>query len=151
MDGWDLTFSPDGKFVYVGGGSKYCVFEFSFSPDGELKATREFRDRGREAGALRDFIGDVAVSPDGQSDLRGGFVSRLRGRDQRAHGEGERSVQNRPAAVSDFVSSRWEDVFRIELGGCVRSTDTTCHRVRSCEDARGSASDRYGFEQSHAG
>ena len=31
-DGWlGLTFSADGKFIYVGGGSQASVFEFSFS------------------------------------------------------------------------------------------------------------------------
>ncbi len=42
-DGWlGLAFSPDGRHVYVGGGSRATVFEFSFSPDGELKPAREF-------------------------------------------------------------------------------------------------------------
>jgi YVTN family beta-propeller protein len=64
-DGWlGLTFSPDGKFVYVGGGSKYRVFEFSFSTDGDLKPSREFEIAAEHT--VRDFIGDVAVSPDGQ-------------------------------------------------------------------------------------
>jgi DNA-binding beta-propeller fold protein YncE len=65
-DGWlGLTFSPDGRSVYVGGGSKYKVFEFSFSSDGELKPTREFA-MADAAPQPRDFIGDVAMSPDGQ-------------------------------------------------------------------------------------
>jgi len=66
-DGWlGLTFSPDGKFVYAGGGSKYSVFEFSFSNDGELKPAREFGIAPDAPHNVRDFIGDVAVSPDGQ-------------------------------------------------------------------------------------
>ncbi len=66
-DGWlGLTFSPDGKFVYVGGGSRYRVFEFSFSADGELKPAREFEIAPDAKPGLRDFIGDVAISPDGQ-------------------------------------------------------------------------------------
>ena len=37
-DGWlGLTFSPDGKFVYVGGGSQAAVFEFTFT-DGKTQA-----------------------------------------------------------------------------------------------------------------
>ena len=32
VDGWlGLTFSPDGKFVYVGGGSQASVYEFAFN------------------------------------------------------------------------------------------------------------------------
>ncbi len=66
-DGWlGLTFSPDGKFVYVGGGSRYRVFEFSFSSDGELKPAREIEIAPDAKPGLRDFIGDVAISPDGQ-------------------------------------------------------------------------------------
>ncbi|HTB12300.1 MAG TPA: alkaline phosphatase family protein [Bryobacteraceae bacterium] len=66
-DGWlGLTFSPDGKFVYVGGGSRYRVFEFSFSNDGELKPTREFEIAPDAPHNVRDFIGDVAISKDGQ-------------------------------------------------------------------------------------
>jgi DNA-binding beta-propeller fold protein YncE len=69
-DGWlGLAFSPDGTRVYVGGGSKYCIFEFSFSQDGQLKPTRELDvTPGAKAGET-DFIGDVAVSPDGRSIL----------------------------------------------------------------------------------
>jgi YVTN family beta-propeller protein len=66
-DGWlGLTFSPDGKFVYVGGGSRYRVFEFSFSAAGELKPSREFEIAPDAPHNVRDFIGDVAISPDGQ-------------------------------------------------------------------------------------
>jgi len=65
-DGWlGLTFSPDGHSVYVGGGSRYRVFEFSFSA-GELKPAREFEIEADKKPGLRDFIGDVAISPDGQ-------------------------------------------------------------------------------------
>jgi hypothetical protein len=40
-DAWlGLCFSPDGSRVYVGGGSKYSVFEFSFSA-GQLKPLRQ--------------------------------------------------------------------------------------------------------------
>jgi DNA-binding beta-propeller fold protein YncE len=66
-DGWlGLTFAPNGKFVYVGGGSRACVYEFSFAPDGRLALTRTFAivpDANRKP---TDFVGDVAVSPDGR-------------------------------------------------------------------------------------
>jgi DNA-binding beta-propeller fold protein YncE len=69
-DGWlGLAFSPDGTRVYVGGGSKYCVYEFSFSSDGQLKPARELDvSPGAKPGEM-DFIGDVTVAPDGQSIL----------------------------------------------------------------------------------
>ena len=57
-DAWlGLTFAPDGKTVYVGGGASGVVYELNYA-NGELKLTREMK-----AG---DFTGDVAVSPDGR-------------------------------------------------------------------------------------
>jgi DNA-binding beta-propeller fold protein YncE len=61
--GLGLAFSPDGRRVYAGGGSRNAVLEFTFSGAGELKASREI-----SAGppGVMNFIGDVAVSPDGR-------------------------------------------------------------------------------------
>src|SRR5580704_3291288 len=65
-DGWlGLTFSPKGDRVYVGGGSRAAVFEFSFS-NGALAASRTFTVVPPEKRTPRDFIGDVAVTPDGR-------------------------------------------------------------------------------------
>jgi YVTN family beta-propeller protein len=65
-DAWlGLTFSPDGKSLYVGGGSRASVFEFRFS-DGKLTPGREFIVTPAAQRTYRDFIGDVAVSPDGR-------------------------------------------------------------------------------------
>src|ERR1700684_1233228 len=56
-DAWlGLSFAPDGKTVYAGGGSRGVVYEFSYA-QGELKLTREMK--------AADFTGDVAMSPDG--------------------------------------------------------------------------------------
>src|SRR5262249_54613431 len=67
-DAWlGLAFSPDGKTVYAGGGSRATVFAFSFSEQGELKPAREFVVAPQESRTHEDFIGDVAVSPDGRS------------------------------------------------------------------------------------
>jgi DNA-binding beta-propeller fold protein YncE len=64
--GLGLAFSPDGRRVYAGGGSRNAVLEFTFSTAGELKASREIS--AGQAGAM-NFIGDVAVSPDGRTVL----------------------------------------------------------------------------------
>ncbi|MEJ7606869.1 MAG: NAD+ synthase [Bryobacteraceae bacterium] len=65
-DGWlGLAFSPDGKFLYVGGGSKAAVYEFEFN-DGTLTKRRTFEIVPEDKRTHRDFIGDVAVSPDGR-------------------------------------------------------------------------------------
>src|SRR5690242_13816838 len=66
--GLRLAFSPDGRRVYAGGGSKNAVLEFTFSPAGELKASREI---SAGPAAVMGFIGDVAVSPDGRMVLAG--------------------------------------------------------------------------------
>ncbi len=65
-DGWlGLAFSSTGDRVYVGGGSRAAVFEFSFSA-GTLQATRTFPVVPANQRTGRDFIGDVALSPDGR-------------------------------------------------------------------------------------
>ena len=61
--GLGLAFSPDGRRVYAGGGARNAVLEFTFSPAGELKASREL---SAGQAAANSFIGDVAVSPDGR-------------------------------------------------------------------------------------
>jgi hypothetical protein len=66
-DGWlGLALAPNGRTLWVGGGSKASIFEFSVSETGRLEAKRTFEivkeaDRGEH-----DFIGDVEVSPDGR-------------------------------------------------------------------------------------
>jgi DNA-binding beta-propeller fold protein YncE len=64
--GLGLAFSPDGRRIYAGGGARNAVLEFTFSPAGELKASREI-SAGQPA--AMNFIGDVAVSPDGRTLL----------------------------------------------------------------------------------
>jgi YVTN family beta-propeller protein len=64
-DAWlGLTFSPKGDRVYVGGGSRASVFEFSFA-DGALQPTRTFTVAPPDKRTYADFIGDVAMTPDG--------------------------------------------------------------------------------------
>jgi DNA-binding beta-propeller fold protein YncE len=64
--GLGLAFSPDGRRVYAGGGARNAVIEFTFSPAGELKVSREI-SAGQPA--TMSFIGDVAISPDGRTVL----------------------------------------------------------------------------------
>jgi Uncharacterized conserved protein len=65
-DGWlGLTFSPKGDFVYVGGGSRASVLEFRYA-NGALTPARIFPIVPEAKRTVRDFIGDVAVSPDGR-------------------------------------------------------------------------------------
>jgi YVTN family beta-propeller protein len=65
-DAWlGLAFSPKGDRIYVGGGSKASVFEFTFS-DGTLRPARIFVVVPEQKRTNRDFIGDVALTPDGR-------------------------------------------------------------------------------------
>jgi len=65
-DGWlGLTFAPDGKHVYVGGGSRASVFEFAWE-NGTLIPARTFVVADEKTRKHDDFIGDVVFSPDGR-------------------------------------------------------------------------------------
>jgi len=65
-DAWlGLAFSPKGDRIYVGGGSKASVFEFTFSA-GSLQPARTFVVVPEDKRTNRDFIGDVALTPDGR-------------------------------------------------------------------------------------
>src|SRR5206468_2612012 len=65
-DGWlGLTFSPKGDFVYVGGGSRAEVVRFNYA-NGALTQRRSFPVVPEAKRTVKDFIGDVAISPDGR-------------------------------------------------------------------------------------
>jgi YVTN family beta-propeller protein len=65
-DGWlGLAFAPKGDRVYVGGGSRAAIFEFSFA-GGKLTPARTFAVVPEDQRKAQDFIGDVACSPDGR-------------------------------------------------------------------------------------
>lgn len=65
-DAWlGLTFSLQGDRVYVGGGAHAAVYEFRFSA-GKLQPGRTFAVVPPDKRTPRDFIGDVAFSPDGR-------------------------------------------------------------------------------------
>jgi DNA-binding beta-propeller fold protein YncE len=65
-DAWlGLTLSSNGRLLWVGGGSKASIFEYSFDENGKLLPTRAFEVVKAADRTHRDFIGDVAVSPDG--------------------------------------------------------------------------------------
>jgi YVTN family beta-propeller protein len=65
-DAWlGVAVSPKGDKVYVGGGAAGAIFEFSFE-NGKLTATRPFPVIAAAKQAPQDFVGDVAISPDGR-------------------------------------------------------------------------------------
>jgi YVTN family beta-propeller protein len=65
-DGWlGLTFSPKGDLVYVGGGSRASILEFKYA-NGVLTPARIFPVVPEAKRTANDFIGDVAISPDGR-------------------------------------------------------------------------------------
>jgi DNA-binding beta-propeller fold protein YncE len=65
-DAWlGLAFSPNGRTLWVGGGSQASVYEFSFDQNGKLAPARTFEIVKGAARSSADFIGDVASDPDG--------------------------------------------------------------------------------------
>ncbi len=65
-DAWlGLSFTPDGKTIYVGGGSKAMVFGFSISPEGQLAKGVEWKLTEGDP-VHQDFAGDVQISGDGR-------------------------------------------------------------------------------------
>src|SRR5271154_4873319 len=64
-DAWlGLAFSPNGRTLWVGGGSQASVYEFSFDQNGKLAPTRTFEIVKGAARTARDFIGDIAIDSD---------------------------------------------------------------------------------------
>ena len=64
-DAWlGLTMTKAGDKVYVGGGSRAAVYEFSFAA-GVLKPARMFPVVAEKDRKPQDFIGDVQLAPDG--------------------------------------------------------------------------------------
>jgi YVTN family beta-propeller protein len=64
-DAWlGLTMTKAGDKVYVGGGSKAAVYEFTFS-NGALTPSRVFSIVAEKDRKPEDFIGDVQLAPDG--------------------------------------------------------------------------------------
>jgi len=65
-DAWlGLAFSSNGRTLWVGGGSQASIFEFSFDENGKLQPARTFAIVKPADRTSRDFIGDVAIAPDG--------------------------------------------------------------------------------------
>jgi DNA-binding beta-propeller fold protein YncE len=65
-DAWlGLALSPNGKTLWVSGGSRGAVYEFSLDENGQLTPARTFELVKPADRTYRDFIGDVAIAPDG--------------------------------------------------------------------------------------
>ncbi|MGA1997095.1 MAG: beta-propeller fold lactonase family protein, partial [Bryobacteraceae bacterium] len=66
-DAWlGMAFQPNTNRVYVSGGSRAAVYEFTLSEEGALTPGRTFEVVPAAQRTVRDFIGDVAFSPDGR-------------------------------------------------------------------------------------
>ena len=114
-DGWlGLTFSPKGNRVYVSGGSRATVFEFSFS-NGTLEATRAFVVVPAGKAHARGFYRRCGAHAGWPPGLRRGPVSRFACGDQSAVRDGDRSCQDRPEALPDSLSSRRQILVRHKL------------------------------------
>ena len=66
-DAWlGMAFAPNSNLLYVSGGSAAAVMEFELTGEGRLEARRTFPLVRAEQRKHTDFVGDVAVSPDGR-------------------------------------------------------------------------------------
>ncbi len=63
-DAWlGMQFTRNGRILYVSGGSKAAVYEFTFSPEGALTLNRTFNTVDGTP-AHTDFLGDLALTTD---------------------------------------------------------------------------------------
>lgn len=66
-DAWlGLAFAPQGGLLYVSGGSRAAIYELALLPDGRLEKRREFPVVSEKDRTHADFLGDLALSPDGR-------------------------------------------------------------------------------------
>jgi DNA-binding beta-propeller fold protein YncE len=61
-----IVFATNGRNVYVGGGSRNSVYDFTFSPDGVLALAKEMPAAPGAAATATDFVGDIAIPPAGR-------------------------------------------------------------------------------------
>lgn len=73
-DAWlGLAVAPAGGVFYVSGGSRSEVYEMALSGEGKIEAKRTFVLVPPAQRKHTDFIGDVAISPDGRFLLAAGL------------------------------------------------------------------------------
>jgi YVTN family beta-propeller protein len=66
-DAWlGLAVSPNSHTVYVGGASRHNVHELTLSDEGKLAPSRVFEVTPAAQRKPTDFLGDLALSPDGR-------------------------------------------------------------------------------------
>jgi len=66
-DAWlGLALTPNGRLLYVSGGSRAEVYEFAIDGDGKLERKRTFPAVPEQERTHRDFIGDVQLDPEGR-------------------------------------------------------------------------------------
>lgn len=66
-DAWlGIAVHPGGRTVYVGGASRHNVHELTLSPEGILAPARVFEVTPPSERKPADFLGDLALSPDGR-------------------------------------------------------------------------------------
>ena len=63
---WVNAIAISGSTVYVGGASRHNVHELTLSQEGVLAPSRVFEVTPAAQRKATDFLGDVAISPDGR-------------------------------------------------------------------------------------
>ncbi|MBN8730755.1 MAG: beta-propeller fold lactonase family protein [Acidobacteria bacterium] len=66
-DAWmGMALTPNGRLLYVSGGSRSEVYEFALTPEGQLEQKRTFSIADPKQRTHRDFIGDLQFDPNGR-------------------------------------------------------------------------------------
>lgn len=66
-DAWlGMALSKEGKTLWVSGGSTAGIFEFTLNDNGQMQPSRTFQFVEPANRTWQDFIGDIAVTPDGR-------------------------------------------------------------------------------------
>ncbi len=67
-DAWlGMAFAPGGNLLYVSGGSRSVIYEYRFlTNEGKLELSRTFPVVSEKDRKPTDFVGDLALSPDGR-------------------------------------------------------------------------------------
>ena len=61
-----MSMIPTGRMLYVSGGAGAAIYELAISPEGRLERRRTFETVPAAKRTTRDFIGDLAITPDGR-------------------------------------------------------------------------------------
>ena len=127
---------------YVGGGSRSAVFEFSWT-DGKLEPARTFTIVPEDKRGPTDFIGDVAVSPDGRMLYAAGLYHNAVHMINLQSGRAIEKFETGRRPYRILATSGRKVLLCFQLGRRFASTITTPTRAEARSRTPGATSDRH--------